>query len=275
MDKPFGEGQDPDSSATNPPSYPGDQTYPSYPSQTGAAAGGYEDTVGTVEPGKFDALEAFSQAWKIFRERPLVWLVGGLLYAAVVSSYKIWTQNKTSALVTRHLESGGELSGVFAADGWALIAGVGLVLTIIEFIYSVALATMATNAVAGRRVEFGDYLKLHRALPLLGASILASIFTLLGLLALIVGVLVVVFFLMFVTSAAAVDGTKSFEALKQSASVVKRNPGSSLVLALISMIIGGLCGITYIGIAFATPFAALAAAHAYRTAQLLPVATRS
>lgn len=295
MTNPFGSGPNDNTGPNeNEPrsDYP---SYPSYPNNTEGnysqpygqqAAGGYPnaypqgaESQGYAEyrePGTFDAMQSFAQAWKIFKERPLVWLAGGLVYALVTTVHSFWSRQETQQIMDAHLDPETfAWNGPLLPSEWMPFALFGLIAIVIQFLLNVAFVTMATNAVAGHRVEFQDYLKLHRALPLLGASILGSLLSLVGLVALIIGVFVVMFFLFFANAAAAVDGTGVSEALSKSFAVAKRNVGSTIVLLLLSMVIGGIGGATYIGLVFTTPFLALALAHAYRTAEQLPVLNRA
>lgn len=133
----------------------------------------------------------------------------------------------------------------------------------------------AVYAVGGKRPEIKDMFTFRRVGILFLLSIVVGLLELVGLLALIIGVFVVSFFLMFAMPAIVFEDMSIGDALKSSYQVAKDNVGQALLLFLLMAVVNGIGGSVVFGVLLTQPLCYLAAAHAYMTATGRPVQERA
>ncbi|MDU0479816.1 hypothetical protein QVA66_11300 [Staphylococcus chromogenes] len=268
-------------------------TYPNGPEENpfggssqpyGQGAYGYEQNQGyqqynqpqtALQPGKFDAIDSLGQAWKIFMEKPGAWILSSLVYIVIFSvvffgSYvpMIFSIINSTDPVT------GEVKDVNPTS--MVLSGIGiLIATIAIMLFQIVCLREAMYAVAGKRPEFRDFFTYKRFGMIFLVSIVVSVLVFLGLIALVIGSLVVGFFLTFATVAAVEEDATVGSSIKNSVNVVKANAVQTLILLLVLIAISAIGGSILIGYVVVYPIVYLSYAHAYRTAQGLPVVRRS
>ena len=270
------EPQDP----TRPPSAgqpaPGSGTPPPPPPPS---QGGYPPPPGYHPPagpgaGGFSVGEAFGWGWKKFRENlgPLV--VVALAIVAVLIVLGIFRFALTAGTDAAVDPATGQVEnpGLF---GTALVSSVllGLVQFVVSVIVSAGIVKGALDITQGRPLELGTMFKGFSLPQLIVASILTSLLTFVGLLACIVGAVVVAFFLSFTTYFIVDEGQSAIDAIKSSFAFTKANAGDLLLLflAVIGANILGAC-LFGVGLLVTVPVTILAQAYAYRTLRRQPVA---
>lgn len=267
-----GPTQRPSGDPTPPPSPPGG--YPPPPQ------GGYPSPPGDYPPagpaaGDFSIGAAFSWGWKKFRENlgPLVLvalaIVGVLIVLGLVRAA---VDTGTGAAVdpaTGQVEN----PGLFGTAFFFSVL-LGLLQFVVSVIVSAGIIKGALDITQGRPLELGTMFKGFDIVQLIIAAILTSLLTFVGLIACIVGAVVVAFFLSFTTYFIVDEGRSGTEAIKASFNFTKGNAGELvlLFLAIIGANILGalLCGI---GLLVTVPVTILAQAYAYRALRHQPVAS--
>jgi len=222
----------------------------------------------------FSIGSAFSWGWKKFRENlgPLVLvalvIVGVLIVLAIVRVGVISGGDAAVDPVTGDVEN----PGLF---GTALVFSVllGLVQFVVSVVVSAGIVNGALQITQGRPLELGAMFRGFSVLQLVIASILTGLLTFVGLLACLVGAIVVAFFLSFTTYFIVDEGQSAIDAIKSSFNFTKSNAGD-LVLLFLSIIganiVGAcLCGV---GLLITIPVTILAQAYAYRSLRHQPVA---
>lgn len=240
------------------------------------SAAGYQNyTEPAPAPGTFDAIDALSQAWKIFSEKPASWIVAVLAYGAVgllafVFGYVLFL----ATLVANTDETTGDVTNF--PVGTAVLFGLMYLLFAAAMMLMTSVMTReAVYAVGGKRPEIKDFFTFHRVGMLIGVSLVMGLLSLLGLVALIIGSLVVSFLLMLAVTAAVEEGQTLGGALKASVDVVKNNLGQALILFLLLMVINGVAGMVGLGVIVSYPITYLAYAVAYLTARNKQVQRRA
>ncbi|AKK03867.1 hypothetical protein [Corynebacterium epidermidicanis] len=236
----------------------------------------YAATQTTPAPGTFDAMDSISQAWKIFAERPGAWLLSALAYGVAFGlSFLVAYVIFFAYMIANTDEVTGEFTGDFSPAiivGMVLLLLVGMVAMILWELVSYR---EAVYAVGGKKVTFKDFFTFKRCGIMFVVSLAVGLLSVLGVIALIIGAVVVSFLLMFAMTAAVPEGQTVGGAISSSFEVVKNNIVPSLVLFLLLAVINGIGGATYVGIIFTYPLTFLAMSHAYLTAKGLPVQRRS
>lgn len=228
---------------------------------------------GTGAFGPFDVGQSLTYAFKAFAATWTTWIIPQLIYfAAFFFGYLLFVV--PMALSAASGEAAAEELPI-SAGGGILMSLLGLVLFAVAVVFQLNLYRCAVRVVRGEPVSLSDFFRL-RGLGIPFAVMLSvGLLTLLGLVALIVGTLVVAFVLQFalVASVAARDpGVGS--ALSASWQVVKNNVGHSILLYLCIYLGSVVGGLTIIGVFVAVPVIALAQAHAFLTSARAPIIPR-
>lgn len=295
MTNPFGDpGQhpenDPHYGQQNPQQpanpYAGDYSSPQQDMNAGYAGGGYQAgypggypgayqaTGPALAPGKFDAVDSLGQAWKIFTEKLGSWLLSSLIYGGIGTVAFFVAYIPFIAMLIANTDETGEFSGPFPV-GAASMVGVGfVVMMVLMILWEMVTYREAVYAVGGKKPALKDFFNYRRCGFLFLVYIVVGLLSMLGLIALIVGAIVVGIFLMFAMPAAVFEDVSLDDALKSSVDVVKNNIGQTLLVFLLAMVISAIGGAVIIGSIFAVPLIYIFYAHAYMTATGRPVQRR-
>ncbi|MCL3836788.1 hypothetical protein [Aeromicrobium duanguangcaii] len=272
------EPQDPDQPVPPPPygstSYPpppqdppgGSGGYPPPPGQFGGyGSGGYPPPPpggpGYVQP--FSAPDAISYGFNKFGANAGQWLLAGLAIVAVSIVFSI-----LSWIVQPDDLSD---SNPFAALNFGG-AVVNLLSTLVGYLITAYVYRGALDETEGRRFTLSG---LFERVPVGNAiltSLLVSIGVTIGLFLCIVPGIIFAFLSYFALLFVVDRNESPVEAIKSSISLISANVGSSLVLALLSILIliVGTC-LCFIGLFVAYPVVAIATAYAYKRFQNQPV----
>lgn len=215
--------------------YGGDHGYgPAYPQ---GSAGG------AVATGRIGATDAIGAGWQLFKANPLPWVLMTLI-TFVVS---------------------GVLSQLSTMDSGFLAFVFNLLLIAAGFVLQAFTLRGALLEVDGHKPSLGDFFQLHNFGWFVIASILVSIATMIGLIALIIGAFVVGFFLYWTLYFVIDRNMTAIDAIKSSFNAIKSDAGNLFVLALLNVIIiivGFL--LLFVGLLVAIPVTMLASVVAYR-----------
>jgi uncharacterized membrane protein len=218
----------------------------------------------------FSAPDAIMWGWRKFTEN-----VGQVLLASItIFGVSILLGALTTALTggfaqTTPLEPG---SMNFSTDRPGSFLG-DLVQTVVSLVLSGVAAKAALEVTLGQPYNFFAAFGKINYVRLILASLLVGLLVTVGFILLIIPGLIVLF-LTYLTTYSLVDDDKSpIDAIKHSISLVSANVGDSLLLALLSIVVGiagflALC----VGILVAIPVTVFAAAYAYRSFNGQPVA---
>lgn len=263
--------------STNPPEGPTDgqpdagepeptSGYESYPTG-GDALGGYPSAP-PPPPGSFDgygpqgfsAGSAVGYGWRKFWANPGSWLLIALLFIVI--------QGLIEA-VTGGLSSGGDLSNSYSSSR---IIG-SLVSAVVGWILQAQLVKGALSESAGRKASVAEFFKFENVGAVIVASIIVGVLSTIGFLLLVIPGLIVVFLSMFVYQFLQDEDLDGVAAVKASFSLVSKNFGKLIGLALLLIVINlvGLC-LVGIGLLVTLPITAIATTYAYKTLQGQPVA---
>lgn len=214
----------------------GDPGYgPAYP------VGATSNSPGTT--GRIEATDAISRGWQLFKSNPLPWVLMTLI-TMVVSGVLGWLDTTNS----------GFLGFVFY-----------ILMIAASFVFQAFMLRGALLEVDGHKPALGDFFQLHNFGWFVVASILVSIATTLGLIALIIGAFVVAFFLYWTLHFVIDRNMTAINAIKSSFNAIKSDAGNLFVLALLNVIIiivGTL--LVFVGLLVALPVTMLASVAAYR-----------
>lgn len=256
-----------------------------HPENSGSFEAGYQQGYPGIQqtftpapplaPGTFECVSSLEQAWRIFKEKPLSWILPGLVYFGVGFVFYLVGYLQFFIFMTRSSDpETGEIAGNFP---WGSLT----VMIVCIFVFMVGLCLWgfvttreAVYAVGGKRPEFRDLFTFRRVGTMLVLSLLVSLLELVSLLAFFVGVLVVSFFVLFAMPAIVFEGVGLGDALKFSYKVAKENVAQTFLLYLLVVVINGVGGSTFLGIVITQPLCYLAIAHAYMTATGRPVEER-
>ena len=254
----------PGGSAPPPPSSPGGGYPPPPP--------GYYPPAGPGTSG-FSVGEAFGWGWTKFREN-----IGPLVVVALAILGVLIVLGVLRVLVVAGGDaafdpSTGQLDDT-ALQGTALFFSVlfGLVQFVVSVIVSAGIVNGALGITQGRPLELGTMFRGFDVWQLAVAAILTSLLTFVGLLACIVGAVVVAFFLSFTTYFIVDEGQSATQAIQSSFRFTKDNAGELvlLFLAIIGANLVGAC-LCGVGLLITVPVTILAQAYAYRVLRHQPV----
>ncbi len=219
---------------------------------------------GQLEP--YSASTAVQAGWNGFKDNWLTFVGLSLLIFVLAFAF----EGASNLLLPADPSQLDPVTGLPESPSAAALAGglgLSLVGMVVQFVLSAALIRGALDAVTTGRTSFGQMFTRIPWLPLVGASILMSLATLLGLILCVIPGIIVWFLLLF-TQYAAVDGHSATGALKASWNLVKANVGSVLLLILIYIPIGILALCT-LGVALLVvmPMWYISAAYTWRVLQ--------
>ncbi|MEJ5928697.1 hypothetical protein WG915_08725 [Corynebacterium sp. H128] len=221
--------------------------------------------------GTFDAMDSIGQAWNIMRENLGAWLLSALtylgvyllLFAGVMVGWFVYFVQISAADAAPSLMA---LILFFIAICVSVVAMV---------LYELVLFRESVYAVGGKRPSYRDFFTFRRCSMLFLVSIVVGLLSMLGLIALIIGSIVISFFLGFAMPAAVFEDMTVGAALKSSYEVVKNNVGQSLLLFVLLYLINAAGGTVLVGMIFTIPFTYIAMSHAYMVAVGRPVQRRN
>lgn len=224
-----------------------------------------------LAPGKFDALESLTQAWRVFTEKPWSWLLSGAIYLAIfmvcyLGGYFYFTISIAMM--------GEEADSMPIAPLVSFIVAL-LIGCIALFLWSVITYRESALALTGKRPELGDFFTFRRVGILIVASLILGVLSLLGFLVFIIGTFVVSFFLSFFLPAVAVGGIGIGDAFKSGYQVVRANMGQTFLLFIMNLVVGSSGGVMGLGSLLFVPLLALAHVHAYLRATGRPMEYRA
>ena len=226
----------------------GEQGYGQYGHQ------GYGDPYGTAypqqgygvpgaPPAKVSPTQALGAGWQLFRNNPLPWVL--ITLATVVAS--------------------GVVGQISASDSGALMALGQILSLVVGFLFQAFIVRGALLEVDGYRPAFGDFFRLHNFGWFVVASILVGIATFIGLFAVIIGAIVVGFFLYWTPQFVVDRNMTAVDAIKSSFNAIKSDAGNLFALALLNtlVVVVGFMALV-VGSLVAIPVATLASVVAYR-----------
>lgn len=242
-----------------PPQWPGDQPDPSDQQQPGWGEQPPPPPgapYGAPATGDYSVGNAVSYGWRKFTQNVGPFLLLGLIYAG-------------STIVVNLVGR--------AAAGDDAFSAIGLVFNLLGFVVATFLgaagARGALDVVEGNPVSLWAMFQRWDMTQVLIAAVLVSILTFLGLLALIIGAVVVAFLTYYTTFFVVGGGQSATDAIKASFNFTKSHVGELLPLALLNIVIliagACLCGV---GLFVAYPVTVIAAAYAFRSLHGQPIA---
>ncbi|MFL0580519.1 hypothetical protein [Dietzia sp. 179-F 9C3 NHS] len=203
--------------------------------------------------GRISAPEVVGAAWRLFTGNPLPWILIVLisLLASGATSFlgqPIEFDPETLETTTNQL---------------------GIVSTLISFVVGLLVQAVTIRGalleVDGHKPSIGDFFKLHNFGWFVVAAILVGIAVFVGLFALLIGALVVSFFLYWTDLFVIDRNMTATDAMKSSFNAIKSDGGNLLALAALNVLIviaGALA--LFVGLFVAIPVATLASTYAYR-----------
>ena len=277
------EPQDPDQPVPPPPPSYG-STYPPPPGDgPGGGSGGYPPPPGAgggyggygsggypppppggsgyVQP--FSATDAIGYGWAKFGSNAGQWLLAGLAIVVVSIVFGI-----LSWLVQPDDLADGNPAAALNLGG----AAVNLISTLVGYLITAFVYRGALDETEGRRFTLaGTFERVPIGNAIL-TSLLVSIGVTVGLLLCVVPGIVFAFLSYFALLFVVDRNESPVQAIKSSISLVSANVGSSLLLALLSILIliVGFC-LCFVGLFVAYPVVTIATAYAYRKFQNQPV----
>lgn len=225
--------------------------------------------------GTFDALDSLGQAWKIFCEKPLSWILASVIYYALYTVIFLGGFLPLIVWSSANTDPYGELEGDMP-PGIILLAVVAAIIAIVVLVlFQLVFTRSAVESVQGLKPSIKDFFTFRRVGAILVTVVVAGLLQMLGLIALIIGAFVVAFFLMFAPYAAVPEGQTVGGALRASKDTVLRNVGQSLILVLIIFGLSLVASLTGVATIVTTPLTMIMLAHAYLTANNLNVQRRA
>ncbi|AOW95132.1 hypothetical protein BFN03_16605 [Rhodococcus sp. WMMA185] len=203
-------------------------------------------------PGQFSVGAAISYGWNKFKDNALVW-IGILLIAAVIQI--------ALNIIFTGVEPASDVGEVFSP--WGIFGTV--VTTIVGYLINAALVRGSLNEVDGNKPAFGSFFQFNNVGAIIIASLLIGIATTIGLILLIIPGLIVVFFTWWTLQFIIDQNEDAFTAIKSSVTVIGKNFGSVLLLALALVginIVGAL--LLIVGLLVSLPISIIASTYAYR-----------
>lgn len=226
---------------------------PAYGSAYPQSGGYYEQSMPGTNPlatGTVSATGAVGAGWRMFMANPLPWvlitLLAGVTSIVLNQLGQIGTDPDSMAL--------GPIGMIFS------------VLTIlVGWLFQAFIIRGALLEVDGHKPSLGAFFTLHNFGWFVVASILVSIATALGLVAFLVGALVVAFFLYWTNYFVIDREMTAIDAIKSSFNAIKSDGGNLFALAILNTLIVMLGFLLFgIGALVAVPVATLSSMYAYR-----------
>lgn len=232
------QGQDP---------YPGQGYEQSGHGQFGAAGYGTGQPqpgapTGTVPSGDNLAMDSISEAWNLFKNNPLPWLLVAVVMG--VFSSIMWL-------------------GSFV-DSWFFYI-LGFLAFLGAFVLQAFIVRGALLEVDGHKPEIGDFVKLHNFGWYVVASIIVSVAVFIGTVLVVIPGLVLMFFLYWTLNFVIDRNMIATDAIMSSFNAIKSDGGNLLLLAFLNSVIlfVGIATCT-LGMLVALPLTTLSSTIAYR-----------
>lgn len=198
---------------------------------------------GPVMTGRLSATQAVSAGWQMFRNNPLPWVL--ITLASVVI---------------------GSISGQVATTDSAAVIFLGQVVSfLVGMLFQAFILRGALLEVDGHRPAIGDFFRLHNFGWFIVAAILVGIATFVGIFALIIGAVVVAFFLYWTQYFVIDRNMTATDAIVSSFNAIKSDAGTLFALAALNVliIVAGTLALL-VGLFVAIPVTTLASVYAYR-----------
>ena len=236
----------PPASGSYPP--PPSGSYPPPPSGYGQPDYAQQPSFGGPATAEFSVGDAISYGWNRYKENALAWILVMLVGYLVVGVIQGIGQS---------LSDNG--------NNWFLPLVFSIVAAILTWFFQAAYARGALDEVAGRKPQFGDFFAFKNYGAIIGTAILVAIGTYLGLILIIIGAIVFAFFSYWAMTFVVDREEDPITAIKSSFSVISKNIGPLLLLALVNtllLILGAV--LCLVGLLVTGPIVAIASTYAYR-----------
>lgn len=238
--------------------------------QQNYAQQGYQNSA----PGNaFDTMVSLGQGWRIFKEQPVPWIVGGAVYGAigivivVLGMAPIMTWASSMSRRTYSSRYGSTMGSTEPPIGtmFAMILAFCVLALVVLFASSI-MTRNAVAAVGGKNPEIGDFFNFRQLGLILGVTVALGVANQVGSIVYIGGI-IVSFLGMFAVTAAATPGVGFVDAFKISFKLTTTNFAQCLLLMVMAWLVT-LAGALVLGVGMlvSAPVVALTTAHAYLTA---------
>ncbi|GGM16861.1 hypothetical protein ACFQBY_16225 [Promicromonospora citrea] len=262
----------PPPSGSQPPAYGGASEPPAYGGAGQPPAyGGPGEQYGTQPAGSFQVGEALGFGWRRFTGNWLFWVLFSLLMGVVSVIF-----NGPSASDVQEFNEAAMRGDITPGAAAGVSAG-SSTLQIIGYLVTSVLSALGINAalreVGGEKATWGTLFKVNSYGMILLTALLLFAASFVGLLACLVGVLVVAIFSVFTYHNVVDRNLNAWAALTTSFRQVGQNFGSVFLLELAVLgitILGAIACL--VGLLVASPLCTLAVAYAYRRIAGGPVA---
>ncbi|HEV6955153.1 MAG TPA: hypothetical protein VKY86_18085 [Promicromonospora sp.] len=262
----------PPPSGSQPPAYGGASEPPAYGGAGQPPAyGGPGEQYGTQPSGSFQVGEALGFGWRRFTGNWLFWVLFSLLIAVVSGIF-----NGPSFGDIQELNEAA-MRGDVSADAVAGVSAGSSTLQLVGSLVTSVLSALGINAalreVGGEKATWGALFKVNNFGMVVVAALLLLAASFVGLLACLVGVLVVAIFSVFTYHNVVDRNLNAWAALTTSFRQVGQNFGSVFLLELAVLgitILGTIACL--VGLLVASPLCTIAVAYAYRRISGGPVA---
>ncbi len=240
--------------------------------------GGMPGPGGAAAPS-YSVSDAFNYGWKKFQENIGPWILGVLILfvglAVIQWVYQlIFSGLFVSTADTRIDPVTGQVELVNSGGLWLTLIGavvLSIPLAILGMIVQAQIVRAGLGTTEGK-IELGKFFETRLLGPVIIASIIAGLLTLLGVIACYVGAIIVAFFVQFFAYFVLDKEAKPWDSIKASFSFVNKHIANIIVLFLASAVavfIGALlCGV---GLLVAYPVVAIAHAYTYKVLNGEPV----
>lgn len=230
-------------------------------------------------PPAYTVSDAFNYGWKKFQENIGPWILGILILFVGLAIIQFLYNLIFSGLFTASAETRidpvtGQVILVNSGGMWLTLIG-AVVLAIPMAILGMIVQAQIVRAGLGTtegKIELGKFFETRLLGPVIVASIIAGLLTLVGVIACYVGAIIVAFFVQFFAYFVLDQDAKPWESIKSSFSFVNQHIANIIVLflaSLVAVVIGALlCGV---GLLVAYPVVAIAHAYTYKVLTGQPV----
>ena len=235
---------------------------------------------GAPAPAQYSVSDAFNYGWKKFQENLGPWILGILILfiglAVIQGIYQLLVGGLVSANTeTKYNATTGQVELVSTGGLWFSLFAIFILaipIAILGMIVQAQIVRAGLGTTEGK-IELGKFFETRLLGPVIVASIIAGLLTLVGVLACYVGAIIVAFFVQFFAYFVLDREDKPWNSIKASFSFVNQHIANIIVLFLasfVAVLIGALlCGI---GLLVAYPVVAIAHAYTYKVLTGQPVA---
>lgn len=254
----------------------------------GARYGGYQDTNGgyagyqgyggyhndqsqAAKTGSFDAMESLGQAWKIFMENPVPWIVGTLVYGCL-AAIPMLIGMFSVIVVAINADSDPDSVPVFPMGG--VFVGIVILVVAISFL-QLLIFRNARQVIGGQSVTVADFFAFHGIGKMFVVALLLGIAVQIGG-TVVIGSFIVSFFGMFAVAASADPHTSIISSFQKSFDIILANFAQAILLFIISSLVA-VVGFLILGVGalVTVPVSYIAIAHAFARASNAPVMQRA